>query len=242
MSHDIEQKIRACEALATNNPSEEEREVARARAIELATKYNLPSIFTQADYTPPVFHRPVNKPTTPKPQKLHRNVIAMEERLKQDGWYYLAFQNGSRVYKNVMRPDEEIRMTAHWFGAFSCMHIFKPSHSTRPAGNDAEEIDHFFNSMPYRYELWPRPNQTRNPSYSDFCDPLLDEFDPLYGLPVEPQPIKEETKAPEPQPVVETPPEPPEPQPEPIDVIDEMLRHSVQEEKEIMALLAEKLI
>ena len=132
-------------------------------------------------------------------------------------------------------------MTAHWFGAFSCMHIFKPSNSTRPAGNDAEELDHFFNSMSYRYELWPRPYQTRRPSFTDFYDPLLDEFDPMYGV-EEPQPIKEEAKAPEPPPVEETPPAPPEPQPDPIDVIDEMLRQSIQEEKEIRTLLAQKLI
>jgi hypothetical protein len=239
MAHDIEQKIRSLEALALRPGTPEEGEIARARAIELATKYNFPSIFTQADYKPP--SPPVSKPTTAPPKnKLHRTVVAMEDRLKQDGWIYQTFSSNGRIYRNPTRPNEEIYMTAHYFGAFSCMHVFKPSNSTRPAGNDAEELDHFFNSMTYRFELWPRP-QTRRPTFTDFYDPLLDEFDPMFGQP-EPQNVQEQAKAPEPPPAPTTPPEPPEPQEEPVDVIDEMLRHSLQEEKEIMALLAQRLI
>lgn len=243
MAHDIEQKIRSLEALATRPGTPEEGEIARARAIELSIKYNLPSIFTQADYKPPIYTRPVSKPT-PRPQKLHKNVVAMEERLKKDGWTYSHFKDGYRLYKNPSRPNEEIQMTAYFFGSFSCMHIFKPSHSTRPAGNDAEELDHFFNSITYRHELWPQPIHVRRQrTYSDFYDPLLDEFDPDFGKPVEePQPIKEEVKAPETPPVEEPPPAPPEPQEDPIDVIDEMLKHAVQEEREIRALLSSKLI
>jgi hypothetical protein len=243
MSRDIEQTLRNLEALALRPGTPEEGELARARAIEHATKYKLSSIFTQPDFKPPTYQRPTT--SQPKKPKLHKNVVAMEDRLQQDGWFYQGFSNNTRTYKNSRRPDEEIRMTAHWFGTFSCMHVYKPSNSTRPAGNDANELDHFFKSMPYRYELWPRP-ATRRSSYTDFYDPLLDEFDPLYGQSEPSQTIHEEAKAPEPPKAPETPPAPPEPPEDPIDVRDriiaEMIRESEEKDREIIALLAERLV
>ena len=242
----IEQKtqtIRNLEALATKPGTPEEGELARARAIEIALKYNIPSIFTQPDYKPVVDTKPVTPPSPPPKPKLHRDVVTMEDCLGRWGWHYYSFSNNGRVYRNRQRPDEEIKMEAHWFGTFSCIHTYKPSGSVRPAGNDADGLSHFFNSIPYRYELWPRP-QTRRPSYTDFYDPLFDGFD--FKRPNEPEPIQEEAKTSEPPPVQPTPPEPPVPQEDPLDVMDQkigaMIKEAERKEQEIRKLLAEKLI
>lgn len=241
MNEDIARKIRSLEALATRPGTKEEGEIAKTRAIELSKKYDIPSIFTQDGYVPPVVEKPLPRPAPP-PTRLHRNVVAMEARLLQDGWEYSCFVRGKRIYVNRRRPDETIQMSAYHFGAFSCEHIYKPSWSSRPAGNDATELDHFFGSMTYRHELWPQPIHVRPKVHADFHDPLFSTFDPR-------EVVQEQSKPAEaPKPIVEetTPPEPPVEQPDPYEEHDamlaEMLRRAEEEEREIRELLAEKLI
>jgi len=173
----IERKLRSLETLALRPGNEAEGALARQRAIEIATKYSLPCVFTTPNYVPPAKQfRPI-PPTPPKPTKLHPTVLSLEHKLKREGWKYSHFTDGMRVYKLGSRPAEEIHMTAHWFGDFSCQHYYKPTRRYRPAGTTPRELDHFFNSIAYRHELWPDPTQDRPRNATDFLEPPLPPID-----------------------------------------------------------------
>jgi hypothetical protein len=161
----ITQTIRNLEALAARPGTFEEGELAKAKAIELSTKHGVPSIYTQPNYTPPTKFKPI-----PKPTKLHHKVVAMEEKLKEENWLYSHF-NGKRVYMAAGRPDEEIHMFAYRFGEFTCQHYYKLTGKLRQAGNNPRELDNFFASVSYRYQLWPTLQHDRPITPDDFYTP-----------------------------------------------------------------------
>lgn len=181
---DHEQTIRNLEALALRPGTKEEGSAARAKAIFLSKKHGIATIFSREvrrDPIPVVVAQPIKQPPKPPkppetPAKLHPKVLAMEESLTRNGWTYRYFLNGNRVYKWDSRPNEEIQMQAYWFGEFSCQHLFKPSGQVRPAGNTPVELEHFFDSISYRHELWPRQ---RPRTVVDFMEPLEPESEPI---------------------------------------------------------------
>jgi hypothetical protein len=231
-------KIRALEALALRPGTPEEGEMAKLRAIEHSKKYGIPSIFTSGGPIPkpePSKPRPYqySPPKPEAPRTLHKTVADLEESLKNNGWTFRFFHNGQRIYKNTSRPEEEILMSSLGFGQFSCNHFYLPSYTYRPVGQSVRELENFFGSVAYRYELWPLPMNQRHRKHSQFYE------DPIFGNkkaeePQKAEPIVEETVV---------PPKPPEPEPEPIDpvlqdkydridYIDEMLRQPLPSLKE----------
>lgn len=208
MSENITQTIRNLEALANRPGTIAEGELAKTKAIELSKKHSIPSIFTQPNYVPPIKPKPF-RPTPPKPQVLHPKVLAMQAAMKMQGWEFSHYR-GARIYKCASRPSEEIHMVAHFYGEFECQHFYIPTGKYRQAGKNAQELDEFFNSISYRYQLWPD---------SEYKEESND--DSFYTWAPEPIEIwRENQDGEEPKPEEET-------EPERIDIIDEMLGQKV---------------